>query len=122
MNSRRPPGWRSGEVDMSTVGVLRAEVASRLNSRPAAFVIDLSDVDFFASTGISLLMETGQRTGRDGITFAVVVTRRHVLRSLEVTGTDNVLPLFGTLTKALATLSLHRPSAAVTPPAGEPVA
>jgi anti-anti-sigma factor len=111
----------SGEVDMSTVGVLRAEVTSRLDGRPAAFAVDLSGVNFFASVGISLLAETGQRAARDGIAFAVVAWQRHVLRSLEVTGMDGALPLFGTLAQALATLSLHRPSATATPP-GEPVA
>lgn len=110
----------SGEVDMSTVGVLQAEVTARLDARPAAFVLDLSGVDFFASVGVSLLAQAGQRAVREDVTFAVVSWQRHVLRSLEVSGMNRVLPLFRTLPQALAAIPLHRAAATATSP-GEPV-
>ncbi|WP_447002279.1 STAS domain-containing protein [Saccharothrix isguenensis] len=110
----------SGEVDMSTVGVLQAEVTARLDARPAGFVLDLSGVDFFASVGVSLVAQVRQRAVRDDVTFAVVAWQRHVLQSLEVSGMNRVLPLFGTLTRALVAIPLHRAASTATTP-GESV-
>lgn len=108
----------SGEVDMSTVGVLQAEVTARLDARPAALVLDLTGVDFFASAGVSLLAQVRHRAVREDVTFAVVAWQRHVLRSLEVSGMNRVLPLFRTLARALAAIPLHRAAAAAASPGG----
>ena len=58
---RQDGGWVvtvSGEIDLATVGVLEAELA-RLQGKP--IVLDLGEVSFIDSTGLTLLVRTAGR-------------------------------------------------------------
>ncbi|WP_274383643.1 anti-sigma factor antagonist [Saccharothrix deserti] len=91
----------SGELDMDTVPEVRATVLSGLSETPSALVLDLSDVVFFSSSGLSLLLDARGRVD----TFAVVATRRAVLRPIELTTVASLLAVFPTVDEALAWVS-----------------
>ncbi|MFE2752802.1 anti-sigma factor antagonist [Actinosynnema sp. NPDC059335] len=106
----------SGELDLDTVPEVRAALGSAL-SGPAssALVVDLTDVVFFSSAGLSLLLEFRRRVDA----FAVVATRRAVLRPIQVTSVAPLLNVVPSLDDALASVR-PRADRAVAAAAPEP--
>jgi len=90
-----------GEIDAVTAGATRAKALAAVDAHPAALVLDLSDVEFFGSNGIAIVLETAQRAELRGIRFVVVAGRRPVLRPLHATGVDAQLTIHPDLATAL---------------------
>jgi anti-anti-sigma factor len=83
----------SGEVDMATVGGLRAELEQAVASGAEVWV-DLTDVDFIDSTGLSALV-IAHRAMSDGTRrFAVICPDGPARRALEVCGLGELLHVF----------------------------
>jgi anti-sigma B factor antagonist len=78
-----------GEIDSLTVDTLRG--ATRTLPPAQRLVVDLSQVGFLGSAGMSALVDL--REARPGARFVVGENRR-VLRPLQITGLDSVLPLY----------------------------
>jgi anti-anti-sigma factor len=91
----------AGELDRGGVEVVGAELAARLDRRPTALVVDLDGVEFFGSLGITALLEARERATLLGVGFAVAVSRRPALRTLQVTDLVEVLRVCRTLPEAL---------------------
>ena len=89
-----------GEVDVVTVSRFEERLNSALGERPEALVVNLAQVDFFASTGLSALVAAQQRAG-EGTAVRVVATNRAVLRPLEATGLNGTVPIYGSVELAL---------------------
>jgi anti-sigma B factor antagonist len=99
----------AGEVDSSTVDVLRAAVAEALEDRrTAAVVVDLTAVTFLGSVGLKALVDaqTGAAHRREPLRLVVDGTRA-VTRPMEVSGLDQVLATFEDLESALARTAEH---------------
>ncbi|MBM7815098.1 STAS domain-containing protein [Saccharothrix algeriensis] len=90
-----------GEIDMSNSDELRERCADLLDSGVAALVLDLSEVTFFASSGIAALGHVRVHNASLGRRPVHVVASRSVRRSLEVTAMDGLLPLHESLDEAL---------------------
>ncbi|MFT7836792.1 STAS domain-containing protein [Saccharothrix sp. BKS2] len=90
-----------GDVDHGSVEVIDTELSARLDRRPAALVVDLDGVEFFGSLGITALLRAHQRAARLGVGFAVAVSRRPALRTLQVTDLVEVLRVRRTLREAV---------------------
>ncbi|WP_367131843.1 STAS domain-containing protein [Saccharothrix sp. HUAS TT1] len=90
----------TGDIDMSNSDELRDACADLLDAEVAVLVIDLSQVTFFASSGIAALGHI--RTHNASRRPVHVVAGRSVRRSLEVTAMDKLLPLHDTVDEALA--------------------
>lgn len=90
-----------GEIDLATADRVAAAVEAGLAGAPTALVLDLTEVSFLDSAGLSLLarahMAAGERTP-----FRVVATQRAVLNPIQLTGMDKMLNLFDTVAGALA--------------------
>lgn len=93
-----------GEVDLACEVPVRTALADQLDRRTAGLVLDLTEVGFFGSTGIRLLVEACGRAERQGTTIAVATTRRSVLRTLEMTLVDQLVEIRPTVPDALAAL------------------
>ncbi|GAA1296252.1 STAS domain-containing protein [Saccharothrix xinjiangensis] len=93
-----------GEVDMACEDPVRTALAGQLDRRTAGLVLDLTEVDFFGSTGVRLLVEACGRAEQQGTTIAVATTRRSVLRTLEMTRVDQLVDIRPTVPDALAAL------------------
>ncbi|RKT54390.1 STAS domain-containing protein [Saccharothrix australiensis] len=91
----------AGDVDMAPACSPRNEVLGRLDARPSALVVDLSEVTFFGSPGISALVAASQKAERLGVRFAVVADQRAVLRPLQVTGVASTLDVYASRADAL---------------------
>ncbi|MCS7477567.1 STAS domain-containing protein [Umezawaea endophytica] len=94
----------TGEIDSVTAGATRQKALAAVDARPSVLVLDLTEVHFFGSNGIAILLETAQRAELRGIRFVVVADQHAVLRPLQVTGVDVRLTIRPTLPAALDAL------------------
>lgn len=97
----------AGEIDMSSVDVVAAEVTKQLDSRPAALVLDLSALTFFASSGLTMLIEKQRHAQAIGAGFIVVADQSIVLKPLEIAGIRDLLAVCRSLPEAIRLLQGH---------------
>jgi len=83
----------SGELDLASGPALEHELARALASRPRVLVIDLRELEFIDSTGLSILIKAHQRAQAEGRRFAVVKGPSQVQRLLGLTGLEERLTL-----------------------------
>ena len=91
----------SGEIDLATCESVAEVVFDQLGQEPDALVIDLSGVGFMGSTGLSMLVEAHRQAERCGTSLHIVATTPPVLRTLEISGLDSVLPIRGSISAAV---------------------
>lgn len=93
-----------GEVDVLTVGRLRAAIAAGFDQLPdgATLVIDLTDVTFLGSPGLQVLVDVTRAAQRRREPLRIVVDHtRPVIRPIELAGLDDIFALFHTVDQAL---------------------
>ncbi|MBY4127451.1 STAS domain-containing protein [Rhodococcus fascians] len=97
----------SGELDLVTAPDLSESVALVLEKSPTSVVIDLSNVGFLASAGMSLLASTHQHLGGES-GFAVVAEGPATGRPLTLVGLDEVFGIYATVDEAFVALRAGR--------------
>ena len=65
-------------------------------------VLDLSQCSFVDSAAIRLLSQAAREASESGNAISLVVTEPGILRVLEITGMDALLPIHSTVESALA--------------------
>lgn len=76
-----------GEVDMSNVESIEAELESVLAERPARLVFDLSALSFIDSSGIAVLLRAAEKTDQLELRNPSTIVRRVIV----ATGLSDVL-------------------------------
>lgn len=76
----------SGEIDIQTSPILDEQLRSLLGEGATSIVVDLADVVFLDSTGLSVLVAALKRCQSVGGTVRLVSLRPNVRRVVEVTG------------------------------------
>lgn len=99
----------AGDVDLLTAPHLAAAIEDA-QSRTPSVLLDLSNVDFLGSAGLSVLVEAARRADGSAGRLAVLVTRHPVRRAIEVTGLDAALTLFDATDAATDFLKAPRES------------
>jgi anti-sigma B factor antagonist len=97
-----------GEVELATAPALTAALEDGIRRSSGAFVVDLVAVDFLDSSGVACLVRARALLGRDDRALALVCPPGSVRRVLELTGIDELVPVYGSrdeLTRALTTRS-----------------
>lgn len=97
-----------GEVELATAPTLTAALEEGIRRSSGAFVVDLVAVDFLDSSGVACLVRARALLGRDDRALALVCPPGRVRRVLELTGIDELVPVYGSrdeLTRALTTRS-----------------
>ncbi|WP_428338873.1 STAS domain-containing protein [Mycobacterium sp.] len=95
-----------GELDMASSAAFKCAISEALADRPQALVIDLSDVGFLGSAGISVLVEARDRVG-DGDQFAVVTGGPVAGRTIEVLELGELLGVHQTVDETLSAVAAH---------------
>jgi anti-anti-sigma factor len=86
----------SGELDLAS-GPELEQVLERFTGTPTELlVIDLREVDFMDSTGLSIIVKAHQRFADDGRQLGLVRGSSQVQRLLDLTGVAERLPLVDT--------------------------
>ena len=93
----------AGVLDMLTSPQLEAHLGAALDTEPSAVIVDLTDVDFLSSAGMSVLVAARNRAD-DGPRFAVVADGPATSRPIRLVGLAERIGLFPTLLQARAAL------------------
>ncbi len=90
------------EIDICNADQVSDTLLAVLNRGVSMLVADMTGTTFCACAGITALIRAHQRATANRALFRVVATVPIVLRVMELTGVDYVIPVFGTVTTALA--------------------
>jgi anti-anti-sigma factor len=90
-----------GELDLLTSPQLTEAITASLADEPVALIVDLSELDFLASAGMSVLIQANDAAGK-ARRFAVIADGPSTSRPMKLLGLDSVLSLYSTLDAALA--------------------
>jgi anti-anti-sigma factor len=94
-----------GDLDLESTPMLTAGLDRALSDdAPSAVIIDLTEVDFLSSTGMTALIDTHRRLGAL-VALAVVSNGPATTRPLTLVGMDEMLSLHADLDAALAAVS-----------------
>ena len=92
----------AGESDMNTCQQLR-DVLEQAMFRPARhLVIDMSGLEFIDSATVHVLMSVQGTFAGDGGQMSFVAPHPSIARVLNLTGTDQIVPVYPDLDTALA--------------------
>jgi anti-sigma B factor antagonist len=83
----------SGELDLASSPALQEELDRVAGSDTALLIIDLRELDFMDSTGLSVLVRAHQRAEEQGRRLAMVKGPQQVQRLLSLTGVADRLTL-----------------------------
>jgi anti-sigma B factor antagonist len=95
----------TGEVDSYTAPLLHEhldEAFTEAADRRLAVVLDMTDISFLASSGLSVLVEYHLRGDEQGTPLRVVAPAGSVLRALRATTLNEMIQLYDTVPEALA--------------------
>ena len=83
----------SGELDLASSPALQEELDRAAGSDSQMLIIDLRELDFMDSTGLSVLVRAHQRIEEQGRQLAMVKGPQQVQRLLSLTGVADRLTL-----------------------------
>jgi anti-sigma B factor antagonist len=83
----------SGELDLASSPMLEHELERGTASKADLVIVDLRQLEFMDSTGLSVLVRAHQRAGELGQRFGVVRGPQQVQRLLSLTGVADRLTL-----------------------------
>ena len=86
----------SGELDLASSPALEEELARVSSSESSLVIVDLRDLEFMDSTGLSVLVRAHQRAAENSQRFGVVNGSQQVQRLLSLTGVADRLVLADT--------------------------
>jgi anti-anti-sigma factor len=81
-----------GELDLATVPRLRAEAQAMLEQSAHHLVIDLADLTFVDSSGLSLFISLNNRATRENWTLSLTRPSGRTFSVFSITGTEAHLP------------------------------
>ena len=111
----------AGELDVGTQAATSALISEALESTPKVLILDLRDVDFPGSTGLSVLIEAQRAAAASNVAICLVATRRATLLPLELTGLTTMFPVFASPEEAMRSAHVQGEQAGVVPSVGSDV-
>lgn len=91
-----------GDVDLHTAPVLRSDALEIIEQGTPRLILDLAQVDYFDSTGLSVLIGIWHAAQEAGGTLVLAAVPGRLSRMLSLTGVDALLTVHATLAEALA--------------------
>lgn len=92
----------SGEMDYLSDPVLWERFTPMLDGASRFIVLDLSEVSFFDSAGLNLLLRADREAHASGVELALACVPSSLRRILQMTGTDQVLRIYDTVAETSA--------------------
>jgi len=111
----------AGELDVGTQATTSALIEEALKAAPSVLVLDLREVDFLGSTGLSVLIEAQRAAEARNTVICLVANRRATLLPLELTGLTTMFPVFKTPEDAQRSAHVQREQTGVVPGVGPDV-
>ena len=91
-----------GEIDVATAPALRDPLLALADGASPFAVVDMSDVSFIDSTGLSALVTARKRLRAEGCELRLVIDRPNVRKVFDVTGLSDFFAIFPSLEEAVA--------------------
>jgi anti-sigma B factor antagonist len=92
-----------GEIHVSTASEFQRRLDAAISRGKTAVVLDLSEVEFIDSTGLSVILNGLRRVTRQRGRMALVCTNPTVLRLFEITRLDTTFDIHESREEALRT-------------------
>ena len=93
-----------GEIDVASVTELELALDAAIHSSTGAFVLDLDEVEFLDSSGLSAILRARALLARTDRELAIVCRPGPVRRLFDVAGVADLLNLFASRGEAAAAL------------------
>ena len=97
------------EIDMTNADRVGQQLGSALTPGVRTVIADMTATRFCDSSGISMLVQAHKQAAANGTELRLVVASPAVLRPLTLTGLDDLLAIYPSLSQALAAGSAPRP-------------
>jgi anti-anti-sigma factor len=81
-----------GELDMATIGELRARIDKAIASGTGRLILDLRQTAFLDSAGLHLAVDTYDLAKLNGTAFAIIAGPPAVQRTFDIAGLSTQLP------------------------------
>jgi anti-sigma B factor antagonist len=94
----------AGEIDIAVVPQVQEALDSGIRGSAGAFVVDLCELDFLDSSGVTLLVRARAMLGREERELVVICPPGPVRRIFEVAGIVDLLSLFESREQAISAL------------------
>ncbi len=94
----------AGEIDLHYAPALRALFQVKVKQRCPALVVDLSEVSFIDSTGISVLLEYLRDAAEFDGKICLAAPTAHVRNVFDIVQLDTAIPIFDNVANAAAAL------------------
>jgi anti-anti-sigma factor len=91
----------SGEADLNDSGALRDLIATESGDLAGTLVLDVSGLSFMDSSVLHVILVAARSMASQGGTLALAAPAEAVRRILELTGADQLLPVYDSLAEAL---------------------
>jgi anti-sigma B factor antagonist len=92
----------SGELDLATISILKDAVGAELDAGAGPVVLDLSDLTFCDSTGLGSFVAMHRHATEVGSAIALAAPRRRVADLLQISGINQVVRVFDSVTDAVS--------------------
>ncbi len=92
----------SGEADLNDSAALRETLAAQAADPSATLVLDLSRLRFMDSAALHVILVAGRSMTAHGGTFALAAPQETVRRILQLTGADQLLPVYESVAEAVS--------------------
>jgi anti-anti-sigma factor len=90
----------SGDLDIASVDDLRGQLRSARQAHGDHVILDLTELDFMDSQGLSVIIGCHKAVSAAGGSLALVAPRPIVKRTLEITGLNRRFSIFNTVAEA----------------------
>ncbi len=97
------------EIDMANAGRAGQQLGSALAPGVRTVIADMTATRFCDSSGISMLVRAHKQAAANRTELRLVVRSTAVLRTLTLAGLDHLLPIYPSLSQALAARPAPRP-------------
>jgi len=84
----------SGEIDLATSPQLDEAIVEAINQEISHLTIDLTDVTFLDSSGLSVIVKALKRSREKNAIFDVVASNERVLKVFTITGLNTVITIY----------------------------
>jgi anti-sigma B factor antagonist len=91
-----------GEVDALTTPRLQRVVAQQFVASTRRLILDLAGVSFLSAAGLTVLVAAARAGVEHGVDVCLLTAARAVLRPMQVTGLDGLMPIHSSKEHALA--------------------
>ena len=92
----------TGETDLASAPKLRRDLDEVMEVTPGDVVLDLTDLDLVDSTALGLMLAAAGRMTIERRALVLVVTSRHVLPVLSITGLRDLFSIVPTRAAAMS--------------------